>query len=531
MDKGRGKFFAAHVKNILKSKPRGIVYLVGAGPGDPGLMTLKAQACLKRADIVIYDYLANKRFLSYAPLRAKKFYVGKRGASHTQDQAKINDLMIQEAKKGKIVVRLKGGDPFVFGRGGEEAQALAQAFVPFEIVSGVTSAIAVPAYAGIPVTHRNFTSVVAFVTGHERDEEGNAPPDWSALSKIGTIVFLMGFGTLEKNVKKLMEAGRDPKTPIAVIEWGTLSRQKTVVGTLKSIVGEVRRKNIRPPTITVVGKVVELQKDLSWFEKKPLFGKKILVTRSREQSSELSQRLEEEGASILETPTLEFRPPKDWRPVDHAIHGLAHKDWLVFTSANGVNFFFERLKFLKKDIRVLGRLSIAAIGPITARVLKERGLEADLVASEFRTAGLLKVFKRRGIKGKKILLLRAHESRGDLPQGLLKMGARVEEVETYRQWIPRKNASPLAEILGQERPDLVVFASSNTARNYVTLAKMAGVEEDLWKIPAASIGPVTSSTLRELGLPMIIQPHSSTISHLVEEIICYFSKLGKASQK
>ncbi len=506
------------MKDIRKSKQKGIVYLVGAGPGDPGLITRKAESCLRRADVIIYDYLANKRFLSYAPPRAKKIYVGKRGASHTKDQERIHRLMIQESKKGKIVVRLKGGDPFVFGRGGEEAQALAAAAVSFEIVSGVTSAIAVPAYAGIPVTHRDVTSVVAFVTGHERDEEGNAPPDWVALSKIGTVIFLMGFGTLEKNMKKLIEAGRDPQTPVAVIEWGTLPQQKTAVGTLKTIVEETHRMKIRPPTITVVGQVVELRKDLAWFEKKRLFGKKILVTRSRGQASELSQKLEEEGARVFEMPTLEFRAPKDWKPVDRAVHRLSQKDWLVFTSANGVNFFFERLKFLKKDIRVLGRVLIAAIGPMTARVLKERGLEADLVASEFRTGGLLKTFKRRGIRGKKILLLRAHESHEDLPQGLLKMGAKVEEVEIYQQRIPRKNALPLARILSQDVPDLIVFASSNTVRNYMALAKMAGVEEHARKIPVASIGPMTTKTAKEIGLKVVAQPRRSTIPNLVEAI-------------
>jgi uroporphyrinogen III methyltransferase/synthase len=490
----------------------GIVYLVGAGPGDPGLITVKGVECLRKADIVVYDYLANPRFLENAPAKAKRVYVGKKGASHSKEQEEINALMIAEARRGKTVVRLKGGDPFVFGRGGEEALALAGAGIPFEVVPGVTSAIAVPAYAGIPVTHRDFNSVVALVTGHEKDSEGENAPDWKSLAGIPTLVFLMGWANLSNIVKNLIGAGRDPETPAAVIEWGTVPRQKTAVGDLKTIAEEVRKKGIKPPTVIVVGRAVSLSKDLNWFEAKPLFGRRIVVTRSRGQASELTRLLEEKGAEVIELPTIEIRPPSRWTSLDRAIRNLPKYDWLAFTSANGVQYFFERLFRLKKDLRHLHGVKIAAIGPATARPIEVLGIHVDLVADEFRGEALARKMIKKGVRGKTILLAQAKQAREVLRDELKKAGARVEVVEAYRSVIPPVGTAlrwPLQNV------DLITFASSLTVENFV---KMVGAT----KFPVACIGPVTAETAREHGLNVAVQPRKYTMPALVEAIVDYF---------
>lgn len=492
----------------------GTVYLVGAGPGDPGLITVKAVDCLKKADVVVYDYLANPKFLNLAPARAKRVYAGKKGASHSKEQEEINALMIAEARRGKNVVRLKGGDPFVFGRGGEEAEALAKAKIPFEVVPGVTSAIAVPAYAGIPVTHRHFGSAVAIVTGHEKDDEGAYAPDWEALAKLGNIVFLMGFANLPKIVESLGDAGMDASTPVAVVEWGTLPRQKKATGVLSTIIREVEKARIKPPTIIVVGKIAALSARLSWFEKKPLLGRRIVVTRSRNQASEISRLLEEQGAEVVEIPTIEIRPPSSWKPLDAAIRKLSDYDWAAFTSANGVASFFDRLSVLKKDARHLSGVKIAAVGPATARPIAERGVAADLVADEFRGAGLADRMIRAGVRGKKILLVQAKQANPALREALKKAGAKVETAEAYRSAAPVISADELKEL---RNADLVVLASSLTAENF---AKRAGKV----KIPVACIGPVTAKTARRLRFKVAVVPKRSTMPDLVGAIASYFRK-------
>ena len=492
----------------------GIVYLVGAGPGDPGLITLKAVECLRRADVVVYDYLANKSFLNDAPSRAEKIYVGKKGAFHSKEQHDINNLLIDRASKGKTVIRLKGGDPFVFGRGGEEAEALVEAGIPFEVVPGVTSAVAVPAYAGIPVTHRDFTPAMTFVTGHEKEEQGAFTPDWAALAKIGTVVFLMGYANLKRISKSLTAGGRDPKTPVAVIEWGTLPSQRTAVGTLDTIVEEVEKIGIRPPTITVVGEVVSLRKTLTWFEKRPLFGRKILVTRSREQAGGLSVRLEEKGAEVTEIPTIEIRPPSSWKGLDRAIRSLSRFRWLIFTSVNGVEFFFKRLREKGKDLRDLKGIKIAAVGPSTAHAMEERGIHVDLVAKEYQAEGLVRAMAKKGIRNRRILIPRAREGREILVEGLRRMGAKVDLVEVYRSVMPKGNG--LRKSIAEKKIDLITFASSATVENFV---RMAGVTD----IPAACIGPITARTAKQKGLNVAIQPRRSTIPALVDAIVSYYS--------
>ncbi len=523
---GLVKFFEVAKKNDKMEK--GIVYLVGAGPGDPGLVTLKAVECLRKADVVVYDYLANKKFLQYASPKTKKIYVGKKAGTHTLTQKEIESLLVKEASQGKAVVRLKGGDPFVFGRGGEEAEALARAKIPFEIIPGVTSAIAAPAYAGIPVTHRDLTSTVTFVTGHEKESgtspDGTPPIDWNALAQMDSIVFLMGIGNLSLIVKNLTEGGRDPETPAAVVEWGTYPRQRTVVGTLRTIEREVQKEKIVPPAVIVVGSTVPLREKLAWFETRPLFGKRILVTRSRSQASALSKKLEEAGADVIEIPTIEIRPPSTWADLDRAIRSLSKYRWLIFTSINGVESFFGRLTRLKKDIRELTGIRIAAIGPATAKAVAEKGLKVDAVAEEYRAEGLLDRLGREKIKGARILIPRAAKAREVLVKELRKRGARVDDVDAYRAVPPRHGREELLEALSKGI-DLLTFASSSTVDNFMTMVGTKGTWHLLVKkIPVASIGPITTDTAKSHGLNVVIQPKKYTILALVDAIVTQIHK-------
>ncbi len=502
-------------------KKKGFVYLVGAGPGDPGLLTLKGADCLRRADVVVYDYLANERLLAYAPSPAKKIYVGKKGSSHTLEQSQIEALLIREARQGKIVTRLKGGDPFVFGRGGEEAEALAGAGIGFEVVPGITSAIAAPAYGGIPVTHRDFTPAVAFVTGHEKDEEGAMSPDWKGLSRIGTVVFLMGVGNLPLICRNLTQAGKNPKTPVGVIQWGTLPRQRKVLGTLETIVDRVREAGIVPPAVTIVGEVVSLSNTLDWFGQRPLFGRRILVTRSRDQASQLSRQLEELGAEAIEIPTIEIRPPRNFSGLDRAIRLVATYHWIIFTSVNGVEAFFGRLARLG-DLRDLKGIQIAAIGPATAESITKKGIRVDLVAKEFRAEGILGPLGKR-VRGKRILIPRAREAREILVTGLKRFGARVDLVEAYCAVLPPSGKKALQRILEGPGIDLITVASSSTVENFVTMAGRTLMKR-LRRIPVASIGPITTQTAKRLKLNVVIQPRRYTIPDLTRSVVAYFSK-------
>ncbi|MBW1806199.1 MAG: uroporphyrinogen-III C-methyltransferase, partial [Deltaproteobacteria bacterium] len=359
----------------MASDRKGIVYLVGAGPGDPGLLTVKARECIARADVVVYDYLAdylaNKLFLDYADEKAELIYVGKKGGCHTVSQDDINRIIVEKALSGLDVVRLKGGDPFIFGRGGEEARELAEKGIPFEVIPGVTSAIAVPAYAGIPLTHRDYTTAVTFVTGHEDPTKERSGIAWDKLSTgAGTLVFLMGVGNLDRIAENLVKHGRDPETPAAVIQRGTLATQRSVVGTLRDIADRAKGEGVRPPAIIVVGEVVNLRKELNWFETHPLFGKRIIVTRAREQASDFLAGLTRLGAVCFEFPTIEIIPPENWDDLDRAIRSLDSYQWVLFTSINGVRYFFKRLELLGKDARDLMGIKIGSIGPKTAQALK-----------------------------------------------------------------------------------------------------------------------------------------------------------------
>jgi len=501
---------------------KGKVYLIGAGPGDPGLLTIKGKECLEKADVVVYDYLVNPKLLEYAKKETEIIYAGKRKGNTELPQEAINRILVNKAKEGKTVARLKGGDPFIFGRGGEEAEALFEYGIPFEIVAGVTSASAVPAYAGIPLTHRDFTSSFAVVTGHENPEKEKSALPWDALAKIGTLVFLMGVTRIEENMKKLIEHGKSPDTPAAFIAWGTLTRQRTVTGTISEIGKIVKENNLnRPPATVVVGDVVKLREILNWFETKPLFGKRVLVTRTRKQASTLVELLEEEGAETVEFPTIEIVPPERWDEIDNAIENLGSYNWIIFTSVNGVEFFFNRLKAKKKSIVEFKGVKIATIGEQTGRAVENLGLNVDIIPYEFMAEGVVESFRGIDIKGKRILIPRAKEAREILPVELQKMGADVNIVTAYKTEKP--NPERVEEIKGMLRSgeiDVITFASSSTVRNFLSI--FGKDKEPLLRSTIACIGPITAEPLREIGIEPQIIPKKYTIEGLVREIVDYF---------
>ncbi len=510
---------------MAKAK-KGKVYLVGSGPGDPGLLTLKAKQCIEKADVVIYDYLANVVFLNYGKKDAELIYVGKEGGRHTMSQDNINSLIVSKARQGLNVVRLKGGDPFIFGRGGEEAQELVKAGILFEVVPGVTSAIAVPAYAGIPLTHRDFTATVAFVTGHEDPTKETSGIAWDKLATgIGTLVFLMGVGNLPKIAASLMEHGRSPDTPVAVIRAGTVPGQRTVTGSLGDIGDKAQMEMIKPPAIIVVGDVVGLRKELNWFEERPLFGKKILVTRAREQASDFVARLSDLGAECVEFPTIEVIPPPSWKDLDRAIGNLGTYQWLVFTSVNGVRYFFERLEDSGKDVRDLKGIRIAAIGPKTADAIHEKGVKPDLVPEEYRAEAVVEAFRKHFVAGSRILLPRAAEAREVLPQELEKMGAVVEVVEAYRTVKPEGDKDEIKVMLEKGDVHMVTFTSSSTVNNFMEMLEEEGDRLHQWmeKVTVACIGPVTAKTAEERGLTVRITPSDYTIEALARAIVDWFA--------
>lgn len=499
---------------------KGKVYLVGAGPGDPGLITVKGIKALNKAEVVVYDYLANPKLLSHVPPEAERIYVGKKGGSHTLSQEGINRLLVKKALEGKTVVRLKGGDPFIFGRGGEEIEALLAEDIPFEVIPGITSAFAVPAYAGIPVTHREYTSTLALITGHEAEGKEDSAIDWEALARIGTLIFLMGMKNLPRICENLLQNGRSPDTPVTVIQWGTTPRQRMAEGTLSNIVERVKEAGLSAPAIILVGEVARLREKFRWFETKPLFGKKVVVTRTREQASQLVEALEEAGAECIEIPTIKIVAPESFEPLDQAIQGIETFDWVIFTSQNAVKYFGERLRALGRDARSLYRTKLAVIGTATAASLAEMGLKADLIPSEFRAEGLIAAFEKMEIAGKKILLPRAEEAREILPKKLRDFGAEVKVVPAYRTVLPEESREALLSAL-KEGVDLITFTSSSTAKNLFKL--LEGHESLLEGVVLASIGPITSETLKKLGHPPQIEAREYTIPGLVSAILDYFS--------
>lgn len=493
----------------------GICYLVGAGPGDPGLLTIKGRACLERADVVIYDYLCNPALLRWAPESAEKIYVGKKAGAHTLSQEEINALLVKKTRAGKVVIRLKGGDPFLFGRGGEEAEALADARCAFEIVPGVTSAIAGPAYAGIPVTHRAHNAVLTIFTGHEEPGKPESTLDYRAIARAqGTKVMLMGVEKLEAIVGELRSGGMPSQTPVTLVRWATTGAQQALAGTLETIAERVREGGFKPPAIAVFGDVVALREKLNWFESLPLFGKRIAVTRTRKQAGEFVERLRALGADAFELPTIRIEPPLDKREFYELVADSHIYDWIVFTSPNGADAFFAAFFEIYRDARDLGGARIAAIGPATAERVRSYRLQVDVQPEKYVAEEIVEALqKETSLENLKFLLARAEGAREALAVELTRLGAIVDEAIAYRT-VPETN-----DITGgirrfrEEGADMITFTSSSTVENFLAL-KLTLPEST----KTASIGPITSKTMRARGLNVDVEASRHDIPGLVEAI-------------
>jgi uroporphyrinogen III methyltransferase/synthase len=498
----------------------GKCFLVGAGPGDLGLVTLRAKECIERAEVIVYDYLCNPEMLRWAPENAELIFAGKKAGEHTKTQDEINALLVEKTREGKNVVRLKGGDPFLFGRGGEEAQALAAAGLSFVIVPGVSSAIAGPAYAGIPVTHRGKNSHVTFFTGHEDPEKSESAIDFSALAKLGgTQVMLMGVERIGAIAREMMANGMRKDLPVALIRWATTGRQETLVGTLENIAERVTASEFAAPAIAVFGDVVTLREELNWFEDRPLSGKRIVVTRTRVQAGVLSEQLRGLGADVIELPTIRIEPPTDLRAFAELVQDAHGYDWIVFTSVNGVNSFFDLFYKLYDDAREIGGARIAAIGPATAQRIKDFRMHVDLQPEEFVAESLAREFKKQGgVENLRILIARAEKARDLLPKELSALGAIVDEGFAYRTVPETRDDIGARRRLLEEGADLITFTSSSTVENFLALGLP-------WpaKMRVASIGPITSKTAREGGLEVAIEARRHDIPGLVEAIRKFFS--------
>jgi uroporphyrinogen III methyltransferase / synthase len=507
-------------------KSKGKCFLVGAGPGDLGLVTLRAKECIEQADVIVYDHLSNPEMLKWAPESAEIIYAGKKADAHTLTQDEINALLVERTQAGKQVVRLKGGDPFVFGRGGEEAQALAAAQLAFVVVPGITSAIAGPAYAGIPVTHRGKNSHVTFFTGHEDPEKSGTSIDFAALAQLGgTQVMLMGVERIEAIVREMLANGMRGDLPVALIRWATTGRQKTLVGRLENIAELVAEKEFAAPAVAVFGDVVTLRDQLNWFEDRPLSGKRIVVTRSRAQASVLSEQLRALGADVIELPTIRIEPPSDLRAFAELVQDAHAYDWIIFTSPNGVTAFFDLFYKLYDDAREIGGARIATIGPGTAQRIKDFHLKVDLQPEEFVAESIVREFRKQGgVENLRILLARAEKARDLLPKELSALGAIVDEGFAYRTVPETRDDSGARRRLLEEGADLITFTSSSTVENFLALGLP-------WpeKMRVASIGPITSQTAREHGLEVAVEARRHDIPGLVEAVRKLF--LGKTEDQ
>jgi uroporphyrinogen III methyltransferase / synthase len=500
----------------------GTVYLVGGGPGDPGLLTLRAAELLGRADVVVYDALVSPAVVDRAA-RAERVYVGKRGGEHTRTQEEINALLVELGRRHGTVVRLKGGDPFVFGRGGEEALALIEAGIAFEVVPGVTAGIAATAYAGIPVTHRGISASVAFATGHEDPTKAGTDVDWDHLARgVGTVVFYMGVGRMAENFRRLIEAGRAADTPAAAIEWGTWPRQRTVTGTLETLPERVREAGIGAPSLIVVGEVVALRETLAWWDRRPLSGRRVVVTRARAQASDFARALEALGAEVLQFPAIRIADPPDPAALRDALAAAGTFDWVVFTSANGVERAWSALRELGRDARALAGARVCAIGPGTAAALEARGIVPDLVPESFIAEGVVEALAAAAdLRGARILLPRAEVARAVLPDSLRELGAEVVEVAAYTTVQDGADAEGVAARLRDGGVDLVTFTAASTVHNFVDL-----VGTELGGARVASIGPITSAAARERGLEVAVEAEAYTIPGLVEAIRGFYGEGG-----
>ena len=490
------------------------VYLVGAGPGDPELITLKGRRCLESADVVLHDHLAAPALLDFAPDAAERIYVGKKRGDHAYSQPEIIDLMLAKAREGKTIVRLKGGDPFIFGRGGEEVEALAEAGIPFEVVPGVTSPLGIAAYTGVPLTHREHTSVVTFVTGHNVDNI-----DWTKTGVSETLVIFMGVHHAAEIIERILAAGRDPNTPAMAVRWGTRPDQHTIAGTLAELPSLI--KTLAPPATIVIGDVVSLRAKLDWFEKLPLFGERIVVTRAKSQAAELTFRLRQLGAEVIEIPVIELAPLSDYSVLDAAIAQLETYEWVVFTSVNTVEFFLQRIRACNRDWRAI-RGRICAIGPATAKALDP--IIPELIPEDHHSEGVAAAFRAYEMRCARVLLPRASAAREVIPDALTAMGATVEVVDAYTNVIPTDAESRIRTM--KTKPTWITFTSGSTVKNWLALAG----RESLDGVRIASIGPATSEVIRKHGLQIDAEPASSTMDGLVDAITrCSLSLRGAAS--
>ncbi|MES2995429.1 MAG: uroporphyrinogen-III C-methyltransferase [Verrucomicrobiota bacterium] len=498
----------------------GICYLTGGGPGDPGLITLRAKECIEIADVLIHDALIAPEFLTWVKPGCEVIHVGKRAGDHTLPQDEINDLIVAKTEAGKTVVRLKGGDPFIFGRGGEEAAELANAGVPFEIIPGISSAIAGPAYAGIPVTHRAHNTQLTIFTGHEDPAKDSSSIDYATLAKTpGTKVFLMGMSRLGEITREFLNHGADPSTPVALIRWATTPRQKTITATLADIAQIAEREDFGSPAVAVIGSVVKERELISWFESRPVFGKRIVVTRTRSQAGELSKQLRNLGAEVIELPVIRIEPPEDRHEFAALVTHAHEYDWLVFTSPNGVEKFFDAFFATFEDARSLGNPRIAAIGNGTAAKIREYRFAVDLIPERFVAEGLIDSFKKLSVDNQTILWVRAAESRDVVGEGLSQLGAIVDECIAYRTVAETEDITGTQRILAEHGADLITFTSASTVDHFMAL----GLE---WPVGclAACIGPVTSAALKKHGRTADIEARASDIPGLVNEIIKFCKK-------
>jgi uroporphyrinogen III methyltransferase/synthase len=498
----------------------GTVYLIGAGPGDPGLLTVRGRECLRAAEVVVYDYLVHPAVLAEAAPGAEVIDAGKRKGAKTFTQDAINALLIDRARQGRVVARLKGGDPFVFGRGGEEALALAEAGVPFEVVPGVSSVVAVPAYAGIPLTHRGAAATVVITTGHEDETKGGSEIPWGDLALTsGTLVFVMGMTHLAEIAERLRERGRPPDTPVAVIRWGTYPRQQTVIGRLDTIVNEAARLDLQPPGLIVVGEVVRFRERLTWFEKRPLFGRSVIVTRASDQAPELVGRLLATGAEVIEAPAIRVVPPSSWDEVDAAIARVGRYRWLVLTSVNAAEAFFDRLLARGADARALGGVRVCAIGDKTAAAIRRHGVIPDRVADESTGEGVVAALSGEDLSGAAILLPRAKVAREVIVDSLASRGAKVDVVTVYETQPVGVVPDPAREALRRKDRAFVTFTSPSTVAGFL---EALGADSALMgDAVVACLGPPTAEAARRRGLVVAIQPARQTMAALVEALVAH----------
>ncbi|AMK10485.1 uroporphyrinogen-III C-methyltransferase [Pseudodesulfovibrio indicus] len=495
------------------------VFLVGAGPGDPGMLTLRAKEIIETCDIMIYDYLANADFLKWCKPDCEILYVGKKGGDHTLPQDKINDLIVEKARSGLVVCRLKGGDPYVFGRGGEEGEELVEAGIDFEVVPGITAGVAAAAYAGIPVTHRDFTTSVCFITGHEDPTKAESGNNWEVYGRSNsTLVFYMGVGNLPMIAQNLMENGRPADTPVALVRWGTRCNQTSFVSDLEHVAEEAQARNWKAPSIIIVGGVCSLHDKLGWFEKKPLLGQGVVVTRAREQASGLVNVLRSHGACVHEFPTISVEPLADYNEVETAILQLARYQWVVFTSVNGVKFFWEQLREIGLDARIFGGMQIAAIGPATADELRARGIEPDFIPEKYVAEHVVEGLLKRGIQGSDVLIPRAKVAREVLPRELKEAGCNVTVLPVYETRLVQADGDEIMTALGAGKIRYVTFTSSSTVENFFELVP-ADVFKNYPDVKIASIGPVTSETVKRFGFTPALEPEDYTIPGLVDALI------------